>query len=36
MDDLSQAVRIGQIVRAKALRVDVGDRRVGLSIKRAT
>ena len=30
-----QAVRVGQIVRAKVLRVDVDDRKVGLSIKRA-
>ena len=36
MDDPSQAVRVGQIVRAKALRVDVDDRKVGLSINRAT
>ena len=36
IDDPSQAVSVGQIVRAKALRVEVGDRQVGLSIKRAT
>jgi len=36
IDDPSQAVRVGQVVRAKALRVDVDDRKVGLSVKRAT
>lgn len=36
IDDPSQAVSVGEIVRAKVLRVDVDDKKVGLSIKRAT
>ena len=35
IDDPSQAVSVGQIVRAKVLRVDVDERKVGLSKMRA-
>jgi ribosomal protein S1 len=35
IDDPSEAVSVGQIVRAKVLRVEVDDKKVGLSINRA-
>jgi ribosomal protein S1 len=35
IDDPSQVVSVGQVLRAKALRVDVDEKKVGLSFKRA-